>query len=572
MRDDSDHRGTAWGPCLLLAALLLPFAAGRSLALPIGGRASLQFQHVDEHGLVFYPNGIVRDTSISREFWSQSYQLHHAASLGGRFSLFSQLEFVDESYSGRAHVSQTGTATMRLSHPFFGISGSYRPSFSKVTALSLGQPGVVGQFSPTRAHNDQATVTANFVPPGLPRLDLAWVRQQQSVEGSDVKPTTTSRNANLAYATGPLELHAGAGDQKGDTGTGGPSLSDRRHGDAGFGLHVDPLAVLSFGLNYQLDMLETLVPSGPTNRSVGNTGNLSGTWRASEHTGVDLAYSYRNSHQTGGVTGQQASHDGSLTLAYRPNPVATASAGGGFRTLNAARAAILERYLAASASAAGRIRTAWRGSASLTQTTLWDPDEPVRTNESANIATSIRASRDFLLGGNITTGLNSDPTVGRGRWATDAAVNLTASPFRRLQFVAGLRTTKSSTTPLGISPGTNSRDLQAHWFPSAGIDFAGGVSHSHSTTDRGAGSTTLNGRLALRPGQRLTLTSSYARSNVSSQIAGTSQLQGREVLTTEMGLALSRTLSLGATLNLVNPHAANSSRQYDLTLTKEFGR
>jgi hypothetical protein len=39
-----------------------------------------------------------------------------------------------------------------------------------------------------------------------------------------------------------------------------------------------------------------------------------------------------------------------------------------------------------------------------------------------------------------------------------------------------------------------------------------------------------------------------------------------------MGLALSRTLSVGGTVNLVNIHAPNFSRQYDLTLTKEFGR
>jgi hypothetical protein len=562
----------AWGPVLLLAALVLPFAAGGARALPIGGRASLQFQHVDQNGLVFYPNGIIRDTSIVREFWSQSYQFHHVASFARNFNLFSQVEFVDESYTDRPHVSQTGTATMRLSHPLFGIAASYRPSFSKVTALSLGQPGVVGEFRPTRAHNDQATVTANFVPPGLPRLDLAWVRQQQSVDGSDVKPTTTARNANLAYATGPMEVHAGAGDQRGDPGTGGPQLSVRRHGDAGFGLHGDPLAALSLGLTYDLNLFETLIPTGPTNRSVGHTGTLSSSWRASQHTGVDLAYSYRTSRQTGGVTSEQATHDGALTVAYRPNPVATASAGGGFRTLNAARAALLERYLSASASAAGRIRTAWRGSASLTQTTLWDPDQPVRTNESANIATSIRASKDFLIGGNLTSGLNSDPTVGKGRWATDASVNLTASPLRRLQFIAGARTTKSAIAPLGSSPGTNSNDLQAHWFPSAGIDFAGGITHSHSTLDRGAGSTTLNARLALRPGTRLTVTGTYARSNVTSQIAGTSQLQGREVFTGEMGLALSRTLSVGGTVNLVNIHAPNFSRQYDLTLTKEFGR
>src|ERR1051326_3650124 len=60
--------------------------------------------------------------------------------------------------------------------------------------------------------------------------------------------------------------------------------------------------------------------------------------------------------------------------------------------------------------------------------------------------------------------------------------------------------------------------------------------------------------------------------DVATQIAGTSQLRGREVYTAQLGLALARTMSLGANLNLIDPHGANFSRPYDLTLTKDFGR
>ncbi|HEY6195022.1 MAG TPA: hypothetical protein VI504_08275 [Candidatus Eisenbacteria bacterium] len=545
--------------------------AGRARATPIGGRLTGQYQHVEQSGRVFYPNGIVRDTSIARSFWSQSYKLHHSATFGQSLNLFSQLDFVDQSYEARPHVSQTATATMRLAHPLFGLSASFRPSVSKVAATSLGNPGDVGTFRPISTHNDQTTFTANFMPPNLPRLDLSWARQRQDAELSDTKRTTTSRNANLVYAVGPLDTHAGIGDQRGDVGTGGARLSDRRHGNAGLGLRLEPLPALTLGMQYDLTAFQTDVPAGPTNHSVSHAGSLSGSLRASQHTGIDLAYSYRTSRQTGGIASRQSSHDGSLLVAYRPNPVASASAGGGFRTLNAERAPVLERYLAGSATAAGRIRTAWTGTASAAHSTLWDRDARARSIESTNLATNLRAGPDFQLGGNFTTSLNSDASVGKGRWSTDGALSVTASPVRKLQLIAGVRSTRAGSSLLGAGTGARSRSIDARWLPAASVDLGGGITQTNPG-DRGAGSTTRNARVGLRPGQRLRLSGTYSRSDVATQIAGTSQLRGREVYTAQLGLALARTMSLGANLNLIDPHGANFSRQYDLTLTKDFGR
>ena len=572
MRDERDDARPGRTVPWLLVALALACASGRARAIPIGGRASVQYQHVDQKGRVFYPNGVIRDTSIVRTFWSQSYQFHHAATLGRNFSMFSQLELTDESYESRPHVSQTATATMRLAHPVFGLAASYHPSVSKVAASSPGVPGDVGFFRPSTTRNDQTTFTANFMPPDLPRLDLSWVRQRRDSELGAGRLSSVARTANLQYGIGSLDMHAGYGDQRGDLGSTGPRLADRRHGNAGFGLHLDPLSTLSLGMQYDLSLFQTEVAYGPTNRSVSHTGALNGSLRASPHVGIELGYSVRRNHQNFGTAPRQSSHDGSIVVAYRPNAVASASAGGGMRTLNAERSPSLERYVWASASAAGRIRTGWSGSASASHNITWDSHARVRSTESANLGSSLRAGRDFMLSGSLTSSLNSDASVGAGRWSTDASLSMTASPVRRLQLTAGIRATQAGPRPLRGSTGARSRSLDVRWLPSASIDLAGGITQSISGTDRGVGATTRNARIGLRPGKRLQLSSTYSRSDQTTQIPGTSQLQGREVFTAQAGLSLTRTMSLGANLNLIDPHKQNFSRQYDLTVTRVFGR
>ena len=297
---------------------------------------------------------------------------------------------------------------------------------------------------------------------------------------------------------------------------------------------------------------------------------MSGSLRASQHTGVDLAYSYQTSRQSGALASRQGSHDGSLVVAYRPNSVASASAGTGFRTLNPVGAPVTERYLSAGATASGRIRTGWSGTASASHNTLWDRDAQVKSSESVNLATSLRGSRDFQLGGTITTTLNSDAAVGAGRWATDGSISLTASPVRKLQLTAGMRSARSGPSLVHPSSGARSRGLDVRWFPSAAVDFSGNMTQSLASGGSGVGSTTRSARLGLRPGTRVQLSGSYSRSDQTSQIAGASQLRGREVFSTQLSLTVTRTISVGANLNLVDPHGQNFSRQYDLNVTKDF--
>jgi len=241
-------------------------------------------------------------------------------------------------------------------------------------------------------------------------------------------------------------------------------------------------------------------------------------------------------------------------------------------TLNASTAPRTERFFSAVATANGRVRTAWAGSATASHATNWDRDARPVSIETFRVGSVFRASRDFQLGADLSASFNSSASQGVGPVATEVALTVAASPLKSVQLTAGSRDSRAGPGLFRPGTATGIRSLNLRWLPMRRIDFSGAIDHSRSGSGGRSGTTTRRATLDLQPGARLRLSATYSRSDQAIQQSGTSQLTGQEVYGAQLSLRLGRSATLRADTYQVDPRGRNFSRQFDAGLTKTFGR
>jgi hypothetical protein len=87
------------------------------------------------------------------------------------------LRFTDVNYVGSASSERTPYGSLRLMHPEYGVSATYRP-ITTVGSVGAGNAGAPTDSSGTTleftARRREATVFAYLAPRRLPRLDVTW--------------------------------------------------------------------------------------------------------------------------------------------------------------------------------------------------------------------------------------------------------------------------------------------------------------------------------------------------------------------------------------------------------------
>ena len=560
---------TIRGACALALALALP---SRPEAQPIGGTLSGQWQSVEERALMRMPDGSLRDSTFRRTFWSQSYEILHSARLADAFHISSQLQYLDQSYTARPHARRAGGATLRVGHPHFGVTASYRPTLLTTTPVSLGVPGLAPVYRTQKTWITETLLAGNLAAPGLPQLDVAWARQHHESDARAVEDATVTRRANVAYTLGPLDLRAGYGDQGRDSTGGNRPLIERWNANAGAAVNLAPTPATSLGMQYEFSNYRTgaQAPGGLVTRM--HAGSLAGSYRVSERAGWNLAYSYRRTQLLNHVENRFSNHDGSVLFRYVPSPVANFHVAGGVNTLNASTAPQVERFVTAAATATGKVRTAWSGSGSASHSTNWDRSGRPYSIETLRLGSVFRGSRDVQVGVDLSASLNSNRAQSIGPVSSEAAISASAAPLRSIRLFYGSRIARSGRSLLHPNARSGNRSFTLRWMPGRRLSLDGALDKSEAGGLVRTGTTTRRAQLHLQGGARTRLSASYSRSDNASQQAGTSQLVGREVYAAEFTYGFGRGWTLRADTYQVDPRSRNASHQYDAGLTWSFGR
>jgi hypothetical protein len=418
----------------------------------------------------------------------------------------------------------------------------------------------------------ETLISGNFGAPGLPRLDLAWTRQRHESEAHAVENATVTRRANVSYALGPLDVRAGYGDQGRDSTGGNRPVIERWNATAGAGLNLAPTPATTLGMQYEFSNYRTgaQAPGGLTTLVHG--GTLNGSHRVSERAGWNLSYGYRRTRLLNHVENRLANHDGALLFHYTPSRIATFNLAGGVHTVNSSTAPQLERFFSATASATGKVRTAWSGSAAASHSTNWDRAGRAYSIETVRLGSLFRGGRDFQFGVDVSSSLNSSPTQSTGPVSSEAAFSASAAPLRSLRLSYASRIARSGPGLLRPNARSGNRSFALRWIPARRVSLDAALDKSEAGGLTRSGTSTRRAQLNLQGGARTRLSASYSRSDNALQQSGTNQLFGREVYAAEFTYGFGRGWTLRADTYQVDPRSRNASHQYDAGLTWTFGR
>ena len=200
------HEGAAARHSLWAAVV----TAGLLAAGPTGAQS--MFRGVAE---VQYENVNHLVSAEDRESWQKALQIDFSTRIRRMFELSSQLQFSELSYTGRPDRTSTPRGMVRLAHPLFGFSASYRPvTITDERDLTTKQQELMlsGYFQKAR----------------LPRVVGSWIRRHVDPQLNFPGSASVTRNVSANYDLGRLNFHAGWGDQASEAtqGLSSESLTD----------------------------------------------------------------------------------------------------------------------------------------------------------------------------------------------------------------------------------------------------------------------------------------------------------------------------------------------------------
>ncbi len=566
------RRGAAWGAALSLAATAAQAQGG------LAGHLQVQYQKVEQSTRLLQPDGTLRESRLERESWIQNYEVNHSTRFGDQWNLYSQLNLTDLSYVGRPEGSRTPSGTLRLVHPAFGLSGSYRPSTTTTTFGPAGLGGVgldtLQDRAPSRltTKNQEATLAAYLSAAKLPRLDLSWIRRHREQGAASPGETGITRSARLSYDAGPLNVRGGYGDiAREPAGSAAPQTFQRAM-DGGAGLRLGGAGALSGTLQYDFSASRRGESAGPSNRTRMHAALLGGDLRRSGRSGLSLNYSYRRTEIRDHVPASLDDHEGTLLYNYAPTRSSRLAGVGGVRTLRAGSESGLQRYASFIASADGTVRPQWTGVASASHVTNWDPGRGPYSIETFHVGSRFRLAQGLELTPDAQVSVNGDSAARDSRVVSQLAAGLLVAPLRGISCRYSDRFYRAGPGLGGARAESRSTTLDLRWKPVPTLELAGsyGVTGAFPRNDPRLSTRQLN--LSWIPSRGFQLTGNYSRSDQSRGGGVANQLRGREILGTRVLASLTRSTLLSLGLHQSDPHRASFARQVEATVTQSFGR
>jgi hypothetical protein len=559
-------------------AATLAGAAGPVLAAradELSGSLSMQYQQVDQRLRLMNPDSTFRSTTQRREYWLQSYELNYSSQFTDRLHFLTQLRYTDVNFVGRPESERVPFVSMRLIHPEYGVTASFRPATTVgvVSAAGFGAPpGAAAAPQEITSQRRETSLIAYLAPTRLPRLDLAWVRRSLRDDISNRTDVGLDRSARSTYEVGPLSLRAGYGTLARQVGDIGRNETFQRSYDAGTSLRALSRPNATLLLDYQFTGNDRGAGAAGRDRAYTHTASVSGNLRQSRVTNWTLYYGYRRSALRSAEDSDLNDHDGSLLFNYTPRRALNFSAGGGVHTVRPDQREDLLWYATAIAAAQGPVRHGWTGTASLTHVTNWDP-----TRKSFGIETG-RLGSGFILARGLTANLdvqmtaNGDSAARGARVVLQPSAGVTASPLRGLYADYSWRVYRAGPT-LGRSTSHAVSDrLELRWRPRPTLELTGGLGHTGALPRNQPRAVTRQLTLRWTPSARFQATGSYVKSTQTQSFAAAEQLSGQELVTTRLLAGLSRSLTLNAGYSLTNRHRPTQASQVDAMMTWTFGR
>lgn len=560
---------------LLAAMATCSSAAHPAAAEQLFGSLSVQYQQVEQNVRFLDADSTLRDTRVKREFFLQNYELNYTAQFTPRLNLLTQLRFTNLDYLNSPQAERTPYGSVRLIHPAYGLTASYRP-ITTVSTLDLGGGDAPGDTSVAEleitSRRREATVFAYLAPQRLPRLDLTWIRRSVEDGLTGRKTTGLDRNARLSYSAGPLSLRGGYGTLARKLPTDAAAQTFQKSYDGGASLRAISRPDRSLLFDYQFTGYERGTVGSRQDRTRSHAASVSGNLRPSAVTNWTLYYGYRRSDLRGQAETDLQDHNGNLLFNYAPTRALSFSAGGGVHTVRLEQQEDLRWSLTAIASAQGPVRPGWLGVAGLTHTTNWEPGK-----QRFNIETA-RAGSEFLLARGLKANLdlqaivNGDTAARQNRVVLQPSAGVTANPLSGIYVDYSWRLYRSG-PDLGTSTSRSASDrLEVRWMPLRTLELTGSVGHTGNLPDNDPRSTVRAATLRWTPSAGFQFNTGFVKSTQERSFAVANQLSGRDLFTARLLARLSRSFTLDTGISLADRGLPTESTQLDAAVTWTFGR
>jgi hypothetical protein len=559
----------------LLAAAACLLAAAPAGAEQLYGTLTVQYQQVEQSVRVLDPDSTWRSFRQKREYWLQNYEVNYTERFTERLHLLTQLRYTDVNYLGSDTGERTPYGSLRLMHPEYGFSATYRPitTVSEVAAGALpGAPDSAAELREFTARRREATVFAYVAPRRLPRLDLSWIRRSLEDDVSATKSVGLDRSGRLSYDLGPLSLRGGYGTLARQAPASGAMQTYQKAGDAGASWRALSTTDKSLLFDYQFTGYERTASAGAGDRTYSHAASAAGNLRQSTAANWTLYYGFRRAELRSSTTSYTTDHDGSLLFNYTPRRTVTMAAGGGVRTVRQLQQEDLLWYATALATVQGPVRPGWVGLASLTHTSNWEPAKRSFNVETGRLGSTFTLARDLSANADLQVIANGDTAARAARTVLQPAVGVTARPLPGIYVEYSWRFYRAGPDLWEATSRSSSDRLDLRWTPLPSLELVGSIGHTGDLPANDPRATVRQATVRWTPSRAFQLTGGYVKSTQERAFAVADRLSGRDLFTARLLASPSRSLTFNAGYSLADRGLPTESSQVDGAVTLTFGR
>jgi hypothetical protein len=533
-----------WIGVLILMASVSPAGAERGV---LRGAAELQYQSSERVGV-----------ATPLETWIKTLRMDYARRMRGSLELSSHLVFSEQTLAGRPDRTRTPQGNLQLSHPYFSVLASYRPS-------------EVRDVQGRTTRQQELSFNGYVQGPRLPRVTGSWIRRHYEPGRGIPAAAAVTRSLTSVYNLGATSFRAGYGDQYRE----GVFGSTGRAGESHYNLGASSqFRVGAGGLSTQYDFNQSR--ADPTGSRITTTrqhsAGINGGMRLSKRTSTGLAYSYRRTESVGTGRSPLEEHDGSLSLGHQLNSAVQLSGAAGVRSARINGANPTERYLVASASAQGEARPGWRMDAAASHSLNWLPGIPARPADNVRATTSMRLTPGLDFRGDLSLSATRNPLAPRHsplELGLQSAAGIVASPLRTVSLDATVQRARAGVSLLRGGSSSSSYAANLRLRPSGAFQLNGGWGMA---TNSGTRSTTWQSGFQWSPRPTFQASGAYSRAAQERSDPTAPMTTSQESVSGSLAVALARNLSGTVRYAESNPGRTGSVRQISALLIQRFGR
>src|SRR5262245_17089349 len=543
MRDDG---GRSWAWWVAMASLMI---AAPAHAQRLNGSAEWNYQNIDQLSLAEPQESVI-----------QTYRLNYANRLRGNIDLSAQGQFSQQNVLGGSQRMRNPQGSIRLAHAFWGASAAYLPTETR-DARGL-------------TNNYQNLVLTGYTQkPGLPTLAASWIRSHVDANPLSTGSATVTRSLSSVYNLPRLNLHAAYGDRFLETDANPNPRNTETHVNLGATSNFQIWRAPS-SLRYDFGQSETRPSSTFTQQSRVHTAAASTNYQFSPKTSSSLAYTYQRNASTPGGTLLE-DHNGALALSHQPTRAVNVSAASGVRGVNFLGSRETEKFVAASASAQGNLRTGWRGFAGVSRSINWLPGIEARPVDTFQSNTTMEITHGLSARADLTTTSSSAPEpIGADTTGTlslrsiQGGAGLTMLPLKRVYLDGSFHASRSGSSYFTGGATSTSYTANARLTPSQRLTLNGNWTLNQGFRTKG---TTAQAGFQWIVGNAFQASGAYSRSR--QELLFSSPINGlQETYAGSAAMALGRDLRGTVRYSVTNPHQASEVRLLSAGMSYNFGR